>query len=69
MKQQAQNRRTTKVYKYKEKTYTLSELSLFYGIKASTIYGRIYKGWAVEKAVETPIVHHLKGCKKKNVSA
>lgn len=42
------------VVKYRGKNYTLSELSNSDSVTAGLIWSRIYRGWSVEKAVETP---------------
>lgn len=50
-RQQANNRRTNKVFLYKGESKTLAELSRMFGIKGPTIMGRLQRGWSLEDSV------------------
>lgn len=54
-KQQAINRRNTKLFKHKGQQKTLTDWSDELGIKRSTLAQRIYVyGWSVERALTNP---------------
>lgn len=46
------------LYEYQGRQWTLRELSELSSIKDTTIYYRLNKGWSVEKAITTPVVHN-----------
>lgn len=54
-KTQANNRRTNHVLLYKGKEYALAQLCRKFGLKHSTILGRLSRGWSLEDAVEKPL--------------
>ena len=54
-KQQANNRSSNNLLPYKNKEYTLMEASEKFNIPYCTLKRRIYKGWSIEKAIETPL--------------
>lgn len=54
-KQQANNKSTNHLLTYKDNTYTLTEASEKFNIPYSALKSRLYKGWNIKKAIETPI--------------
>jgi len=45
---------------YKGETATLRQWAMRVGIKYQTLYGRLVRGWSIEKAFETPVANrHL----------
>lgn len=55
MKEQAQNKRTTRWVKMEGKKLCLSEAARQYGIKNSTLRERLNRGWTVEEALSEPV--------------
>lgn len=54
--EQNNNQSTSKKYIYKNKTYTLKELSGMTGIKLPTLYQRLEQSkWEINKAINTPV--------------
>lgn len=53
--EQDNNRRTNRVFYYKDKRYTISQLAKEFGINYETLRNRLNRGWSIENAVETPI--------------
>lgn len=53
--QQARNKRTSKYITYRDHEYELNDLCEKLGLNSDTVKMRIYRGWSVEKAIETPI--------------
>ena len=60
MKEQLNNRSSNRIIDYKGKSYTLSQLSEFSGIKRTTLKARLDKGWPVEEAVEIKVGKYTK---------
>lgn len=56
---QASNRRSNHLITCKGKTQTLSKWSREVGVSVSTLRNRIGSGWDIDKALETPIIHHV----------
>lgn len=57
-KEQSNNRKNTIFYTYKGETKALTDWSEELGINRFTLYSRIEeRGWSVERAFETPVVH------------
>lgn len=54
-KVQANNRRNNVRYEYRGETHTLPELSELYGVSIYVLRGRIYRGWDIARAIETPV--------------
>lgn len=54
-KEQANNTRKNKKYFYNSKAMTLSEISEATGMSYKLLYGRLNRGWALEKAINTPL--------------
>ena len=56
IKEQNNNRRNTRYVIYKNKKYTITELSDLTGVKRNLLYERIYKrGFSVEDAINLPV--------------
>ena len=55
MKEQHSNKRSNRIIEYKGKTYTLTQLAEYAGIKKTTMRERLNNGWSVEEAVERPV--------------
>lgn len=53
MKQQNRNRRNTKYVTYKGETKPLVEWCEILGLNYSAVYGRLKRGWNMEKAIES----------------
>lgn len=54
-KTQANNRSSNKWYTYKGETLTAAQWGERYGIRKSVLYGRLRRGWSIERALETPV--------------
>lgn len=54
-KEQARNRRDTKMLTYNGETKSLSEFAEEYGIKHVTLTHRLRRGWTVKQALITPV--------------
>lgn len=52
--EQANNRRTNHLISYNGETHTIAEWAKVKQIKKNTLLQRIYRGWPIEKALETP---------------
>ena len=60
-KEQARNRRSNKIFFYKNENKCMYELAEKYNINPKTLQRRlIYNKWSIEKAIETPIRRHKK---------
>lgn len=60
--EQNNNQSTSKKYIYKNKIYTIKELSEMTGIKLPTLYQRLEQSkWEIEKAINTPVKQKNKG--------
>lgn len=57
-KEQASNRRNTRLATFRNRTYTLSEWSRIMDIPKPTLFQRINHGWNIERALTEPI--HIK---------
>lgn len=56
VKEQANNRRSSRIVEFNGELHTLAQWSAITGICADTIQARIdYCGWSIEKALTTPI--------------
>lgn len=55
MKEQSNNRRNTVWIEYQGDRKTLAQWADIYGISSACLYGRIKIGWAIDKALLTPI--------------
>ena len=64
-KEQNNNRRSSRRITYKGKTKTVTEWETQLGMSRHTLQERLYRGWSVEKAIETPVRKHKK-YKKRN---
>ena len=53
--EQDNNRRTNRIFYYKDKKYTIAQLAKEFGFAYETLRARLDKGWSVERAVETPV--------------
>ena len=56
MKQQANNKRTSKYLQWNGETHTYSEWSEITGLSKTVIRERINKGWSIEEALSTPAI-------------
>ena len=54
-KEQANNMRVNRLLTYKGQTYTMSEWCNILNMKYVTLFGRLQRGWSIEKAFITPI--------------
>lgn len=52
-KQQSNNRRTNKLFRYKGKTQTLMQWCEEYNVNYERVYARLSRGWNFEEAIET----------------
>src|ERR1035437_10156474 len=52
--EQGNNRRTNVIVNYKDKEYTIAQLSQECGIEYGTLQSRLKRGWSAERSVETP---------------
>lgn len=64
MKEQGRNKRNNYNILYQGKMYTLVELSEKYKIQATTLKGRLKRGWDIESALKTPVDKRTRGNKK-----
>ena len=53
-KEQGNNRRDNKLLTYKGETRTQQEWAELKGLTKGTLYGRLRRGWTVERALDTP---------------
>ena len=53
--EQERNKRHTRKLTFQGKTKPLAEWSEIYGLSASTIWGRVQRGWNLEEAFKTPL--------------
>jgi hypothetical protein len=56
VKDQCNNRRTNHLLTYKGRTQTMTQWAEELGMNPGTFKYRIYLGWSVERAIETPVV-------------
>lgn len=56
--EQDNNRRTNRIVYFKDKKYTIAQLSKEYGIEYGTLLQRLNRGWPVERAVETTSINY-----------
>lgn len=65
-KEQSCNKNSNKNLTYRGKTMTMAEWSDEIGISRSSLFGRLKRGWSVEKALSTPPIKEKrdKKCKK-----
>ena len=54
-KEQANNQRSNRILNYNGKDYTMSELADKFQISYNVLDSRIYRGWDIKTAVETPV--------------
>ena len=54
-KQQARNRRSTRIIEYRGEIKSLAYFSEKYGINCATIASRLTLGWGIDRALETPV--------------
>jgi len=59
-KQQANNRRSNRLFEYNGISQTMQEIIDQTGIKKSTFKSRVYMGWTLDKIINTPIQEHKK---------
>ncbi len=60
MKQQANNRRSNRLFEYNGDTKTMQEIIDSTGINKSTFKRRVYMGWSLDEIINTPIKHKNK---------
>lgn len=61
MKTQSRNKKNNRLMKINEDSKTLVEVSENVGILATTISGRLRRGWSVDKAISTPVDKRVGG--------
>ena len=54
-KEQCNNRRTNRLISYRGETKTMTQWAESIGMSANTFKRRLYAGWSVAKAIETPV--------------
>ena len=54
-KEQSNNRRTNRLLTYRGETKTMTQWAETIGMPVGTFKRRLYYGWSVEKAIETPV--------------
>src|SRR5262245_26302655 len=54
MKDQAKNRRNTRLFNYKGKTQTIPEWCTELGLRYQTVRCRIQRGWTIQHALQLP---------------
>lgn len=52
--EQAHNQKTNKNLEYNGETMTMAEWARKLGISSSSLYGRLKRGWSIDKALSTP---------------
>ena len=67
-KEQALNRKTTRWIEWEGCVYSIEELATYAGMKAGTLYMRLKRGWAIERAVTIPDDGSSRRKQKKKVS-
>lgn len=55
LSEQANNKRTNRRIQYNGRNLTVTQWSVLYGQKASTLFNRLYDGWDIERALLTPV--------------
>jgi hypothetical protein len=55
VKEQSNNRRTNRLITYKGETKTMTQWAESIGMSVGTFKRRLYAGWSVDKAIETPV--------------
>ena len=53
--EQASNKRSNHLYTINGRTDTITNWARFYGIKPTTVFCRLYKGWSEYDALTTPL--------------
>lgn len=54
LSEQSRNQKTNRKLTYNGKTMTMAEWSREIGINSSSLFGRLKRGWSIEKALSTP---------------
>lgn len=65
-KEQAYNKKSNRNLTYKGKTMTMAEWAKVIGISSSSLFGRMKRGWSVEKALSTPPIKEKRNNNAKN---
>ncbi len=60
IKEQQSNRTNNHLITFQSRTLTLQQWGEELGIKWTTLYGRLNRGWSVEKALSTPVKQYSK---------
>lgn len=60
IKLQQRNKRTNRLLEFDGETHCIAEWADILGISAGSIKTRLYRGWSVERALTTPILHQEK---------
>lgn len=55
MKEQNNNKRNNRIYRYKDETLTIAEWSIKLDIPYHTLLNRLNRGWSIEKTLTTPV--------------
>lgn len=55
VKEQSNNRRTNRLLTYRGETKTMTQWAETIGMPVATFKHRLYRGWSVAKAIETPV--------------
>lgn len=53
-----------RIYKYKNKNYTLSQMADTFNINIHTLTRRLQRGWTIKEAVTLPLGTRIKGLKR-----
>lgn len=59
-KEQSLNKRNSRKFTYDGKTMTMSEWAKEIGISSSSLFGRLKRGWSIEKALSTPPITEMR---------
>ena len=54
-KEQSNNRRSNRYLTYKGETLNITQWTQKLGLKRATLFTRMYLGWSVDEAIETPV--------------